>query len=184
MPTTGPSGRRSSAGRSRRAPGTTARDAARRPAERRRTTGTALPRDPAAPRARRSGLTTRAALLAGIVCLLLLALVVPLREFFAQRGRVQSMRAQVAEQEERVADLERRRRLLEDPAYVEQLARERLLFVRPGEVPYVVLAPEPRTTPTAGTAEADDRPWYEQLWSTVEGAAATPAPRPSPRPSR
>lgn len=167
------------------------RDAARRPADRRRTAGTSLP--PETPRVsarrHRHGLTTRAAFLGLLVCALTLSLTVPLREYFEQRGRVADLRARTADQEARVQALEERKRRLEDPAYVERLARERLHYVRPGETGYIVLAPTPSPTPATVGGRTVGKPaareaWYAQLWSTVEGAGATPKPSPSPSPKK
>lgn len=165
-------------------------DAARRPADRRRTAGTALPPERATSRPSRSrhGLTTRAAFLGLLVCALTLALTVPLREYFQQRGRVADLRARTAEQDARVETLEERKRRLADPAYVERLARERLHYVRPGETGYIVLAPTPTPSPdAAGVTKSNavaDEAWYAQLWSTVEGAGAQPGSSPSPAPKK
>jgi len=115
---------------------------------------------------------------------LTLALTVPLREYFQQRGRVADLRARTAEQDARVETLEERKRRLDDPAYVERLARERLHYVRPGETGYIVIAPTPTVTPGPGGVvtgkTVKDEAWYSQLWSTVEGAGAKPSASPSP----
>jgi cell division protein FtsB len=148
---------------------------ARRPEQRRRTTGTGTPRKP--PPRQPGGLTTRAAVLALLVCALLLALTVPMREYLAQRARVARLEAQVDEQQRRVDALEARKQRLQDPAYVEQLARERLHFVRPGEIPYILLTPSPSPSPTgvgdhAVTPAGKQGPWYTRLYATIETAGA------------
>ena len=154
--------------------------AARRPDQRRRTAGTGPPApkrpDPAA---KRTALTTRAAVLGVVLFVLALALTVPLRQYVAQRGRVARMRAAADAQQRRVDALEARKRKLQDPAYVEQLARERLHFVRPGEVPYILLTPAPTPAPVrpgtpAGTNVGGSGPWYSRLWGTVEAAGKAP----------
>jgi cell division protein FtsB len=169
---------------SRRAPSGPRRSgAARRPDQRRRTTGTGTPAPkPAEPGARRTAVTTRAAILGVVLCVLALALTVPLRQYVAQRGKVARLRAAEAAAQRRVDALEARKQQLQDPAYVEQLARERLHFVRPGEVPYIMLTPSPAPAPPpAGTPSSrqvgDDGPWYSRLWGTVEQAGEVPAPR-------
>jgi cell division protein FtsB len=190
MGASGPtSGRGKRAPAAKRTSATARRDAARRPADRRRTAGTTLPAETTAARPTRSrhGLTTRAAFLGLLVCALTLALTVPLREYFQQRGRVADLRARTAEQDKRVETLEERKRRLDDPAYVERLARERLHYVRPGETGYIVIAPTPTPSPgpagvVAGTS-ASDEAWYAQLWSTVEGAGAVPKASASTIPS-
>jgi cell division protein FtsB len=134
--------------------------------------------------------TSRAAFLALLVCVMVLALTVPLRQFFAQRDRLTLAQARHAEQAARVAALEAQKERLEDPAYVERLARERLRYVRPGEVPFIVLTPSasarPGTRPSAGSLEppAPERAWFAQLWSSVEAAGAQPSPNPTATPPR
>jgi cell division protein FtsB len=160
---------------------------ARRPDARRRTqgTGTPAPKKPA-PGARRTAVTTRAAILGVVLCVLALALTVPLRQYVAQRGKVARLRAREAQAQARVDALEAQKQRLQDPAYVEQLARERLHFVRPGEVPYILLTPSPRPAPVApGTPTAkevgDGGPWYSRLWDTVESAGNAPKPKAKPK---
>ncbi|HVE63920.1 MAG TPA: septum formation initiator family protein [Mycobacteriales bacterium] len=130
-------------------------------------------------------MTSRAAFLALLVCCMVLALTVPLRQFFAQRERLDAAQARHAAQAARVAALEAQKERLADPAYVERLARERLRYVRPGEVPFIVLtpsaAPSPGTRRAAGSPPdpAPKRAWYSQLWSSVEAAGATHSPSPT-----
>jgi len=117
-----------------------------------------------------------------------LALTVPLRQFFAQRQRLADVQARQRAQAERVAELEAHKERLRDPAYVERLARERLRFVRPGEVPFVVLTPSgapkaERPERASDDAVPDERAWYAELWSSVEEAGAAPASAPTPSPS-
>ena len=150
----------------------------RGPAARRRTTGVGTPAPkPVVPR--RTAITTRAAVLAVVLCVLALALTVPLRQYVAQRGKVAQLRAKQQQAQARVDALEAQKRRLQDPAYVEQLARERLHFVRPGEVPYILLTPSPAPTPAkpgtpTGTVVGGGGPWYSRLWDTVESAGKAP----------
>jgi cell division protein FtsB len=157
--------------------------AARRPEQRRRTPGTTPPvaRKPP-PGAKRTAVTTRAAILGVVLFVLALALTVPLRQYVAQRGRVAKARAAAEAQQRRVDALEARKQRLQDPAYVEQLARERLHFVRPGEIPYIILTPAPTPVPVrpgtpGGTNVGGSGPWYSRLWGTVETAGKAPAPK-------
>ena len=155
----------------------------RRPDARRRTTGTGTPTPkPVPPGAKRVAVTTRAAILAVVLCVLALALTVPLRQYLAQRGKVAQLRAKQQQAQARVDALEAQKQRLQDPAYVEQLARERLHFVRPGEVPYILLTPSPTPKPVApGTPEGKrvggGGPWYSRLWDTVESAGRAPTPK-------
>ena len=132
-------------------------------------------------RRRRSNLTGRAAMLALVVCLLAISLAYPLREYLSQRGDIVDYRAQVAEQEKRVADLRAQHARWNDPAYVQAQARERLHYVMPGETSYVVLeadgAPAPDGVVEPATARAARSPWFTDLWHSVEtaGRAGTTA---------
>lgn len=155
--------------------------AARRPDQRRSTTGVGAARKPD-PVARRTAITSRAAILGVVVCVLALALTVPLRQYVAQRGKVTRLRAKQTQAQARVDALEARKRQLQDPAYVERLARERLHFVRPGEVPYILLTPTPTPVPAKpaapGVTKVDGSgPWYSRLWGTVDTAGRAPAPK-------
>lgn len=161
----GSPGRRPSGSRPESAGRTAARAAARRTAA----------RTPVAPVASRSGITTRAAVLGLVVCALVLSAAVPLREYVSQRGEISRALAQQAEQRQRVAALEARKKQLEDPAYVKQVARERLHYVMPGETAYLVLQPDaPAAEPDAPAVKpsGSSAPWYSQLWGSVQAADA------------
>jgi len=123
---------------------------------------------------KRSNLTGRAAMLAVVVCMLAISLAYPLREYLAQRGDISEYRARVAAQQERVAELERARERWKDRAYVEAQARERLRYVLPGETAYIVLeadeVPAPDGVVGKAPAEVRRRPWFGDLWQSVEAA--------------
>ncbi len=137
-------------------------------------------RSPARPAARPGRrLTGRAAVLGLAVCIVVLTLAYPLREYLAQRNEIAHLTAQQHRQLDRVNALEERRRRWNDPVYVKAQARQRLQYVMPGEVGYVVLDPggqaahhdrRPATIPPPGSARRS--PWYSQLWGTVQGADA------------
>ncbi len=117
-------------------------------------------------------------MLALVVCLLAISLAYPLREYLAQRGDINDYRAQVAEQEQRVAELRRQHERWQDDAYVEAQARERLHYVMPGEKSYVVLeADEAPAEDGVVEAQAPERvrsPWFTDLWNSVEAAGGDP----------
>ena len=130
--------------------------------------------DPSAPARKRSSLTGRAAMLAVAVCMLAISLAYPLREYLAQRGDISEYKTRVAEQQQRVGELEKARERWNDPAYVEAQARERLRYVMPGEIVYVVLeadkAPAPDGVVTKTPEKAERSPWFSDLWHSVEAA--------------
>ncbi|MGW8374585.1 septum formation initiator family protein [Streptomyces sp. ODS28] len=118
---------------------------------------------------RRTRLTGRAALLALVVCTLVVALAYPMRQYVSQRSEISSQQQQAERARERVKELREQRARWQDPAYVEQQARRNLHFVRPGEVGYTVvdgtgLAKEPTDR------RPSDRPWYQNLWDGVDTA--------------
>jgi cell division protein FtsB len=100
-----------------------------------------------------------------------------------QRGEIAALREKVSAQEASVADLRAERERWNDPAYVEQQARQRLKFVRPGERSYTVLDPQPETadTPTIAGPGVDEPastlPWYSTVWQSVRTADAPGAQR-------
>jgi cell division protein FtsB len=111
-----------------------------------------------------------------------------LRQYLDQQVRLEQLRAEVAAAEQDNEELQAELDRWSDPAYVEAQARERLAFVMPGERALRVADPEvvpddtatdPAATTTPGTVESDDptRPWYAQLWDSVQvaGAAGTGA---------
>ncbi|MFI1255646.1 septum formation initiator family protein [Streptomyces netropsis] len=121
---------------------------------------------------RRSRLTGRAALLVLVVCSLLVALAYPMRQWVTQRSDIADQRRQSERAREQVKRLQEQKARLEDPAYVEQQAREHLHYVRPGETGYSVVdgsGPAKRGTDQG----AANRPWYSNLW---DGVDATDSP--------
>jgi cell division protein FtsB len=127
----------------------------------------------------RPSLTGRAVVLAAVLGLLVFTLAVPVREVLHQRSDINSLRAENADAQSRVDSLVIRQERLQDPAYVTSLVRERLHYVLPGEVGYVVLDPSEAPAPSAAKPAVVVPAWYSTLWSAVsatDGAGAvTPA---------
>ncbi|HEX3815046.1 MAG TPA: septum formation initiator family protein [Mycobacteriales bacterium] len=148
---------------------------AARQAARRREASSATP--PAKPRRRNGRLTRRAAVLALVVCALVLSLAYPLKQYLAENSRVAVLAQQNAQKQAQVDELERRKAQLKDPAYITMLARERLQYVVPGESQLVVIregqtgAAADESTKAHSTGSA---PWYSQLWGSVQKADRAP----------
>lgn len=103
--------------------------------------------------------TRRAAVLALIVCAVVLSVAVPLRNYLGQQGELQDTVRQQEKLREQVDGLERRKAQLSDPAQVEVEARDRLRYVHPGETPYVVQLPsETSSPPSPSSPPAADVP--------------------------
>jgi cell division protein FtsB len=115
--------------------------------------------------------TRRAAVLALVVCALALTVVVPLRNYVAQRQELAAVTAQQRALTTEVDELTRERARLADPEEVAAQARSRLGYVRPGEVPYVVQFPSSGKDAAVDPA-TDGMPWYRQLWHEVENGPA------------
>lgn len=81
-------------------------------------------------------------LLAGAIVLGAVLLAPPFENYVVARQRVAVLEQQALALEAENMRLERRITDLDDPLTVELLAREQQGLVRPGEVPYVLLAPE------------------------------------------
>ncbi|MBO1336580.1 septum formation initiator family protein [Streptomyces sp. VRA16 Mangrove soil] len=120
--------------------------------------------------ARRSRLTGRAALLALVVCTLVVALAYPIRQYVSQRGEIADLQRQQQEAKERVDRLRDEKARWQDDSYAEQRIRERLHMVMPGETGYVM--PDPKATASSSRTEqgAADRPWYANVWDGVDKA--------------
>jgi cell division protein FtsL len=120
-------------------------------------------------RAERPRLTSRAAVLAVVVCAIALSLAYPVREYIAQRRQIDQLQAQRQSLLARLRALTAEQQRLNDPAYIERLARDRLHMCLPGETCYVVVGGGGGAGGGAVTA-ASLTPWYERLWQSVERA--------------
>lgn len=121
--------------------------------------------------------TKRLAVLAAIVVLLMLMLVPTLRGFLSQRAQIAALEEEVATREANIAALDHELKQWDDPAYVEQQARDRLKYVRPGETRYQVLGAEGLTGAELAESGSVVRPdqggartWYHRVWDSLDAA--------------
>src|SRR5215471_5113525 len=106
----------------------------------------------------RARFTSRAAVLAVVICAIALSLAYPVREYIAQSRQIAQLQT-----------LERQQQRLGDAAYVEQLARDKLHFCMTAQTCYVIIGGGSRPgSPQAAQAAAT--PWYERLWHSVQQA--------------
>lgn len=150
---------------------------------------TAAPTPVATPAGWRGRLTTaakdrrtrRGAVLLSILVFLTVLLGSTVAAYVNQQGDIAALQDKVAAQEQDVATLRAEQERWRDPAYVEQQARQRLKFVKPGERSYTVLDPEPATgtkDPVPEVAAPDTPlPWYETVWESTRTADAPGARR-------
>lgn len=134
----------------------------------------------------RLGFTARrAAILAAVVCVLTLTIAGPVRTYFAQRTEMKQLAASESALRAQIAELESQKAKLADPVYIAAQARERLGFVKPGDIPYQVQLPPGVIDPpeasavdgAAGVAPNAD-PWYSALWHTIADTPHGPPPAP------
>ncbi|EFL25518.1 MULTISPECIES: FtsB family cell division protein [Streptomyces] len=123
---------------------------------------------------RRSRLTGRAALLALVVCSLVVALAYPMRQYISQRSEIADQRRQAQRERAEVAKLREQKARLRDPAYIERQAREHLHYLMPGETGFSMVDPGARAERSTDRGAAD-RPWYTNLWDAVDTADAPKA---------
>jgi cell division protein FtsB len=135
----------------------------------------------------------------GLVVLAAFVLVPTFGTFVQQRQRIAALEASVQLGQQEVADLEAQQERWSDPAYITTQARERLYYVQPGEVVYLVdddLPPElepQEQEPVSDELQAADADWMVKLMRslTEAGLAQTvapvtvgvPDPEPSPAPT-
>ena len=110
-----------------------------------------------------------ALVLVGVLVMLMLA--VPLRSLIQERREIKILEQQVASKQSIIDDLNNRKARLADPAYIQALARERLNYVFPGEIGFVVLDEETNTAITSvpgALVPNNDAAWYTKLWTSTK----------------
>jgi cell division protein FtsB len=132
---------------------------------------------PGAQPAERSRFTSRAAVLAVVLCAIALSLAYPVREYIAQRRQIDQLQAQSAQTAAQLARLQAEAARLNDPAYIEQQARDRLHYCLPRQTCYVIIGGQPASNAGKAAAAVAGTPWYERLWSSVQQADRQPASR-------
>lgn len=129
---------------------------------------TVPPTRPGRPHAGRPRFTGRAAILAVVLCAIVLSLAYPVREYISQRRQIDQLRAQQVQIALRMRILRAQRGQLTNPLYIEQQARDQLHMCLPTQMCYIVIGAWPadgRHLPPRATS-----PWYQRLWSSVQQA--------------
>ena len=134
-------------------------------------------------RAVRANLTARALALVVVVLVLTISYATSLRIYFSQAHEIASTKAQIADSQAAITDLQGQIARWNDPAYVAAQARERLGWLVPGETGYTVVGADGK--PLGGGFTLDSAPttdpehqqmWWDRMWGSV-AAADRPAPK-------
>ena len=129
----------------------------------------------------RSRLTGRAAVLVLVLAVLTVSYASSLRAYLQQRTQINQLKSQIAQHEANIDSLESEKERWDDPAYVEQQARERLGYVMPGERSYLVLGedgkplePASQLQDPATVISTAQTPWWSDGWASIELAGNPP----------
>jgi cell division protein FtsB len=117
--------------------------------------------------------TSRAAVLAVVICAIALSLAYPIREYIAERRQIDQLEAQNSQIAVQVRHLRAEQRRLSSPAYIEQEGRDQLHLCFPTQTCYTVVG-QSRPAGKAGSGPATV-PWYGVLWKSVRAADGVPA---------
>ena len=96
----------------------------------------------------------------------------PLRVYLAQQAEIAQLEEDQRAQRERIRQLADEVARWNDDEYVKAQARARLQLVEVGERVYVVGFESP--PPEAEGTDPTPRPWYEQVWTSVQTADDPP----------
>ena len=105
-----------------------------------------------------------------VAAVIVLPLPPTLQLYFSQKAEVTALEQEIERLRQEQEDLKEQQSLWKQDAYVEQQARDRLMYVRPGEVPFTVtgIDEEPPADDTSAEARTSARPsWTEQLLVSV-----------------
>ena len=106
--------------------------------------------------------------------MLAVTLMPTVRSTLSQQSEINALRNDLGQKRATVAAMQQQQRQWNDPAFIEQQARERLKFVRVGETSYTVIDAEVAPPRVAGPKIAAparatnvSSPWYGQLWQSM-----------------
>ncbi len=126
-------------------------------------------------------LTGRATVLLLVLAVLAVSYASSMRAWIKQRGEINAVTAQIAEQKADVAALALAKERWRDPAYIAAQARQRFGWLMPGETGYRVIGPDGKVIADGGselsdpTTQAKESPeWWETQWGSIVEAGKTP----------
>jgi cell division protein FtsB len=115
-----------------------------------------------------------------IIVLFIVVLAPSLRIWVDQRQEIAALQAEVQAAENALDELEDQRARWDDPSYVETQARERLYYVKPGELSYLVIDDgatviTPNGVPISDELQTTEVDWVKTILSSVLAAGLTEA---------
>ena len=122
---------------------------------------------------------TSTAILIALVIAVLIAIAVPLRNYYEGRAEIARAQSSIEQLERRKAELEEDIAKYEDPAYAEQEARRRLGVMAEGESAWRIIDPRMSHSPSITTDEVpDERSWSEVMWDSLRELPESGVPAP------
>ena len=139
-------------------------------------------------RAVRANLTARALALVVVVLVLTISYATSLRIYFSQAHEIASTKAEIADSQAAITDLQGQIGRWNDPAYVATQARERLGWLVPGETGYTVVGADGKPlggglTLDSATQTDPQQPqpmWWDRMWGSVAAADKPVKAKPNP----
>ena len=127
---------------------------------------------------KRQGLSNRALILGAILFILAVTLAPPLQHYFNQKAQINSLKAQLQDNQSILDAAAKELILWNDPEYVAGQARARLHFVFPGERQYIVLNEDSGDVTPDATKVSEQFPvgipWYSRLISSITSTNVNP----------
>ncbi|MDQ4503639.1 septum formation initiator family protein [Sinomonas sp. ASV322] len=99
------------------------------------------------------------------------------RVFLSQRSEIQTIQADIAAKQSDQANLKSLISRWQDPAFIQQQARDRINMVMPGETSYWVFGDSASSSASSGATgtspgkASSSVPWTQSLWDSVRRAA-------------
>ena len=108
--------------------------------------------------------------LLGIILLLIATVAMgPARQLWTEHQQIRSDEASLAAGGAEASQLTGRIEAMRDPKHVEQLARDQLGYVRPGETSYIIVHPQP-ASPTPAAPIPRHVSWLHLAWSAIRAS--------------
>ncbi|WP_240510478.1 FtsB family cell division protein [Corynebacterium hadale] len=118
---------------------------------------------------------TSMAILIALVIAVLIAIAVPLRNYYEGRAEIARAQSSIEQLERRKAQLEEDIAKYDDPAYVEQETRRRLGVMAEGESAWRIIDPRMSHSPSITTDELpDERSWPAVMWDSLRELPEAP----------